>query len=119
MNPSVNGKTESNVRPNRLGFPEWMAMVACVCLLSCLGCGYPPVGPKAYEITKALYSVCNLKRQDDLDKVTDVISQAVSRSELSKSESEWLMSIVEQAKSGEWSAAAEEARSILKDQVNQ
>ena len=93
-------------------------MLVFVCLSFCLGCGYPEVGPKAYEISKALYSVCNLKRQDDLDRISEAISRAASNSELSESESGWLMAIVEQARSGEWEAAAEEARSILQDQVD-
>jgi len=118
MNSSIRGKVERRVRAKRTDRPRWMAMLACVCLVCCQGCGYPEVGPKAYEITKALYSVCNLKRQDDLDKVTDAISQAVTNSELSEAESEWLLAIVEQARIGEWDAAAQEAHSILKDQVD-
>lgn len=93
-------------------------MVSC-CLLFAEGCSYPEVGPKAYEISKALYSVCRLKRQEDLDKVTEAISAAAAKSELSEAESEWLSAIVEQARSGEWDAAAEEARAILEDQVKQ
>jgi len=98
--------------------PRWMTMFTCVFLICCLGCGYPEVSPQAYDITKALYSVCNLKREGDLDKVTDTISKAVTNSQLSEDESEWLLAIVEKARNGEWEVAAQEAHSILKDQVD-
>jgi hypothetical protein len=99
------------------GTGGWQLPVTA-CLIFCLGCGYPEVSPKTYEISKALYAVCNLKQKDDLDKVTDVISEAVSESEVSEDESEWLLAIVEKAGSGEWEEAAEDARSILEDQVD-
>jgi len=118
MNSSIRAKAERGGETKRLGLPRWMTMFACACLVCCLGCGYPEVSPKVYEITKALYSVCNLKRDGDLDKVTNVISKAATDSELSDDESEWLLAIVQKARNGEWEAAAQEAHSILKDQVD-
>ena len=91
--------------------------LVCVLMIFCQGCGYPKISPKAYEISKAMYLVCNMKRQDDLDKVAVVISEAAAASEISESESEWLMGIVEGVRAGEWEAAGLEARSILQDQV--
>ena len=118
MASSIRGNAEGCVGANRFDLPAWLALFVCVCSLSCLGCGYPEVSPKAYDITKALYSVCNLKREGDLDKVTDTISKAAANSKLSEDESEWLLAIVEKARNGEWETAAQEAHSILKDQVN-
>lgn len=103
---------------SRLNWRTWIAWLAGICLFAGQGCSYPEVSPKAYEISKALYSVCNLKRKDDLDKVSDAISAAVKTAELSKTESEWLTAIVEQARSGEWEEAADEARAILQDQID-
>lgn len=111
-------KIEARVWGRWLNARRWTLPLTCAFLVSCVGCGYPKVSPKAYEISKALYSVCNLKRQDDLDKVSDVISQAVSTSELTESEAEWLMVILEQARAGDWEAAALEARSVLQDQTD-
>lgn len=118
MNLPIKEQSEYRVWPRRFRHPGWMTKFACVCLICCLGCGYPEVSPQAYDITKALYSVCNLKREGDLDKVTDTISKAVTNSQLSEDESEWLLAIVEKARNGEWEVAAQEAHSILKDQVD-
>ena len=65
-----------------------------------------------------MYSTCNLKRQDDLDKVAAAIEQAASESEITESESEWLLKVVQKAKDGQWEAAEQEVRSILEDQTD-
>lgn len=92
-------------------------MLASCALVCCSGCGYPKIGERAYEISKALYSTCNLKRENDLDKVADAIEQAASASEITESESEWLLEVVQKAKDGQWEAAEQEVRSILQDQT--
>lgn len=91
--------------------------LASLTLLSTQGCGYPEISPRAYELSKTLYSTCSLKRESDLDKITELITQAQSMSELTDSEGEWLAGIVNQARSGDWQSASEEARAILDDQV--
>ncbi|NQV27353.1 MAG: hypothetical protein HQ518_23645 [Rhodopirellula sp.] len=96
---------------------EFVLAVGYSILVCCVGCGYPEVSPKTYEISKALYSMCSLKREQDLARVTDVISQARDAQELSDSESAWLMAIVGQAQKGKWQSAASEARKILEDQT--
>jgi hypothetical protein len=118
INSSVWNYLEHTLKPRWLSLPLWMATLVCVFLNFCSGCGYPEVGPKAYEISKALYSTCNLKRENDLDRVSEIIEQAASASEISESESEWLMAIVAQAKAGDWAAAEQEVRSILEDQTD-
>lgn len=118
MNLIAIRKLESEARPQRLVWRSWTALIAVIGLFTGQGCSYPEVSPRTYEISKALYSVCNLKRKAELDKVEDAISAAVTASELSENESKWLMAIVERARSGEWEEAAEEARAILQDQVN-
>ena len=93
-----------------------LGLAGCA-LVCCSGCGYPKIGERAYEISKALYSTCNLKRENDLDKVADAIEKAASASEITESESEWLLEIVQKAKDGQWEAAEQEVRSILEDQT--
>lgn len=93
-------------------------VVTGVCLVCLSGCSYPQIGEKAYEICKALYTTCNLKREKDLDTVSELIRQAASDSEISESESELLLSIVAQAEGGAWEAAEQEVRTILEDQTD-
>jgi len=111
-------QSQMPARTNWINSRRRAMLLTCAFMVSCLGCGYPEVSPKAYEISKGLYTVCNLKRQSDLDQVSDVISKAASASELTKSEAGWLMGIVEQARAGQWEAAGLEARSILQDQAD-
>ena len=118
MNTPETRTPERRVGTKRLGLPGFRVMLTCVCLVCCLGCGYPEVSPKAYQISKALYSVCNMKREGDLNKVMDAISKATADSELNDDEAEWLLAIVEKARTGEWDSAAQDARSILKDQID-
>lgn len=118
MNFSRIENLENSVSPHWLNELFRAFVLVVTCLICCAGCGYPKIGEKAYEISKALYSTCNLKREKDLDKVSEVIEQAFSASELSESESEWLMAIVEQARSGEWESAEQEVRSIMEDQTD-
>ena len=118
MNVHDHKESRSEARLLKFDSRCWTMWLASICLVICAGCGYPQVSPKAYEISKALYTVCNLKRQDDLDKVADAISTAESASELNEGESGWLIEIVEQARSGEWEAAELESRLILEDQVD-
>lgn len=91
--------------------------ISCLILLNCVGCGYPEVSPKTYEISKTLYSVCSLKQEQNLTRVADVISQACDAQEVSASECAWLMDIVEQAQNGQWESATSEVRRILEDQT--
>ncbi|QDT29698.1 hypothetical protein Enr10x_50530 [Gimesia panareensis] len=95
-----------------------LALVLFLCgglLLS--GCGYPEVSPKTYEISKALYSVCNQKSQERLEAVEELIQSSLEQEEISEREAEWLGEIIRQARQGEWEAALRETRQIMEDQV--
>ena len=85
---------------------------------SAVGCTkYGEVSPKAYEISSALYSVCNRKDVSRLDKVEELITSAVNSGEVSSSEQQWLTEIVEAGRSGDWDAAAQNARTMMEEQV--
>ncbi len=82
------------------------------------GCGYPPVSPKAYELSKALYAVCNQKNAERLPVVSDLIQASLTDESITKSEGQWLNNIVDAGKNGEWETATQEARSLMDDQVD-
>lgn len=82
------------------------------------GCSqYGQVSPKAYQISSALYSVCNRKDPSGLDKLQELIGDAVASDELSSSEERWLMEIVESGRSGDWESAAQDARTMMEEQI--
>ncbi|QDV20852.1 hypothetical protein Pan153_55310 [Gimesia panareensis] len=81
------------------------------------GCGYPEVSPKTYEISKALYSVCNQKSTERLETVQKLVQSSLEQEEISQREAEWLGEIIKQARQGEWEAALRETRQIMEDQV--
>ena len=97
----------------------------CLVLLSTMmlsvtfaGCSqYGEVSPKAYEISSALYSVCNRKDESRLDQVQQLIVEAANSDELSSSEQEWLLDIVEAGRAGNWMSAGQDARTMMEEQI--
>lgn len=81
------------------------------------GCGYPKVSSETYEISKALYSVCNRQNEAQLANIESAIETASESGEISPREVKWLKEIVDSARSGEWQRATAEARKIMVDQV--
>ena len=82
------------------------------------GCGgYGEVGPKAYEHAKALYSICNRRDADRLEKFSTSLAKAQNAGEVTEKEQAWLEDIVEDAKVGEWEEATAKARRLMEDQV--
>ena len=91
-------------------------VIACVCLLS-QGCGYGEVSPATYELSTALYSICNRKATSQLDSFDAMVDDAMQREAISDREAGWLRDIVEMARNEEWSDATSEVRNIMMDQV--
>ena len=86
-------------------------------LLAFSGCGYPEVSPKTYEISKALYSVCNQKSEERLAAVEKLIQSSLEQNEINDSEAQWLNGIIKQAREGNWEAAMQESRQMMEDQA--
>ena len=91
--------------------------VALLLIVSVSGCGYPEVSPKTYELSKALYSICNLKREAGLPKVIELIESSLALQEITEVESRWLSEIVKLAEDGEWESATLQSRQILEAQI--
>ena len=87
-------------------------------MLPLSGCGYPEVSPKTYEISKALYSVCNQKSVERLEVVQKLIQSSLENKEISASEADWLSGIIKQAQEGKWESAMQESRRMLEDQAD-
>ncbi len=81
------------------------------------GCGYPEVSPRAYEISQALYSVCNQKSAERLPVVEELIEKSLADGSLAEREGKWLNEIVAAGENGDWESAAREARRIMADQA--
>ncbi|MFG0332969.1 MAG: hypothetical protein ACF8TS_06355 [Maioricimonas sp. JB049] len=92
-------------------------ILAAACLIGVSGCGYPEVSPTTYELAKALYSACNRRSEEHVEKVDALAGAALKADEITEKESRWIRQIVEQARGGKWEPAALEARQMMEDQV--
>jgi len=94
------------------------AIIAAALLSQLAGCGYPQVSPKTYELSKALYSVCNQKSAERLPIISELIQDSLADGSIGESEGKWLNDIIAIAQNGDWESAAQSARRILADQVD-
>ena len=89
-----------------------------VVLVVLSGCGgFGKVESFAYEQVKSLYTVCNQKNSEQLERVAEKIAEARAIGELSSQEVDWLEAIIADARSGQWKDAAAECRQLLEAQV--
>ena len=93
-----------------------LIVIAGVCFLV-QGCGYGEVSSETYELSTALYSICNRKAESQLAPFEAMVDDALEREAISDREADWLRDIVTMAREEEWSDAASEVRQILMDQV--
>jgi len=94
------------------------SMLLVVILIPLNACGYPEVSPKTYEISKALYSVCNQKNQERLQTVKALIESSLESKEINEDEADMLFEIVAQAQANDWDAAMVESRNLMEDQID-
>lgn len=101
---------------------RWLKLqmvLVVMAFLSLAGCGYPEVSPKTYEISKALYSVCNQKSEERLVAVEKLIQHSLEQNEINDSEAKWLNGMITQAREGAWETAMQESRRMMEDQAGQ
>ncbi|WP_425399599.1 hypothetical protein [Aeoliella sp.] len=96
---------------------KYFLTLPLLALLLAPGCGYGEVSTKAYEYSKALYSITNRQAEGKLDEVTAQIAQAADDGQLSDAEAGMLQAIVDKAVSGDWKAANRDARALMEAQV--
>jgi hypothetical protein len=103
---------------HKLRFTWSALLVAAALCVPVAGCGgYGAVSPVTYEYAKALYSITNRKAEDKLADVEAQITAASAAGKMSADEANWLMTIVADAKSGDWETANQAARQIMEDQI--
>ncbi len=95
----------------------FLALLVFVFVSGVPGCGYPEVSPKTYEVANALYAAANRQSVEHIDKAAEVTDELLAAGEISEREAGWLNTIAEQARSGDWDGASNEARSLIADQV--
>lgn len=74
------------------------------------GCGYPEIGPTAYETAKAFHSIMNDRDPTALARAREHIETARREQRLSESEHELFEEFLLQAEAGDWTDAE---RSVL------
>lgn len=87
-----------------------------VLILTQAGCGYPKVSATAFELAKALNTVCNQKNADQLTAFRDLVEEKHAEGEITDGERKLLLNIAQTAESGDWKSAEHETRKLLKDQ---
>lgn len=100
----------------RAGRRSWLLWLLAPIVLA--GCGYPEVSPKAYEISKALFSAASRQSEEQLDRAAGLIETELKAGEISPQEAGWLNEVVATAREGNWPEAQATARQIMEDQIN-
>lgn len=72
---------------------------------------------REYDITIALYRVCNQRSIEGLTQIENHLNEALSTQHATNPSHIALMAMVEQAKAGQWREAAIACRQALDDQV--
>ena len=97
---------------------SFCSMLVVVIVMQLNACGYPEVSPQTYEISKALYSVCNQKSEERLQVVKKLIESSLENKEINENEAQMLNDIVAQASEDQWESAMVEARNLMQDQID-
>jgi hypothetical protein len=93
------------------------SLILFFCLATFAGCGYPEVSPKAYEISKAMYRLCNQREDTRIELIARLIEESLESGDISAAEAKLLQEILEEASEGHWDDCAAEVRRLMNDQV--
>ena len=74
------------------------------------------LSPPAYDMVKALFSICNRKDAEGLAKVKGQLDEAVAGNTISSGEASSLKSIIAAAEAGNWDKGISQARSLMEQQ---
>ena len=75
------------------------------------------LGEEEYQITVALYRICNQQDQSGLAKISALVEQQAEQTTTDRSQIEALQSVVLQARAGSWQQAMQACRDLLDEQV--
>ena len=103
--------------PTRTQIHFFGLFILIASLLTLSGCKkYGDVSPRAYEISKALYSACNRKSTEHLEQSAEIVEESFEEGEITESEQQWFREIISKAEGGDWKQAMLDARSMMEDQ---
>jgi hypothetical protein len=90
--------------------------------------GYGKVSSRAYEFSKAIYGACLSQSEARLAKVEKMLDEdagqvaegtASVEQVVSLRERQWLESMIQLARDGQWKSAAKQCRRMMNDQVSE
>ena len=91
---------------------------ACLMLVMAIGCNSaPPLGSEeASSTADALYTAVTSRRPELVDAVEKSLNKLQAEQQISSAAMTALQAIIEQARAGEWQAAAEELDQLIRNQ---
>ena len=90
---------------------------ACMAVLLWPRDNYGGMSEQGYEITMALYAACNAQSPERLSAVEAIVSSSADQDQINPQELDWFNSVFDEAREGNWQAAAKQSREILMAQV--
>jgi hypothetical protein len=100
---------------------RWTAIACSAVVLVVLSwylmSGYGKISANAYQYARSLYSVCNQRDLNRLEKVVAMIETDFREQKISDRDHQYLMGLVRKAKAGEWNEAQESIRQLLEAQI--
>lgn len=79
--------------------------------------GYREISPNAYQYTRSLYTICNQRDSQRLEKIVTLIEADFRSQKISEQDRRYLMRLVQTAEAGDWQKAQERIRKLLEVQV--
>lgn len=102
-------------RPARWGSLGIVGFLTCMVLV---GCGYPKIGPRAYELTKGLDAAVERRDTEQLQRARELIDASAADGSLVESERAMLLDVVDLAAAGSWQKARQRTLGIMKAQAS-
>lgn len=79
--------------------------------------GYREISPNAYQYARSLYTICNQRDSQRLEKIVTLMEADVRSQKISEQDRRYLMRLVQAAEAGDWQKAQESIRKLLEVQV--
>lgn len=99
----------------------WIISICSLLGIAILGwylmSGYGEISSDAYQYARSLYTVCNQKDLQRLEKVEAMIESDHKSQKINDRDHDYLMGLVEMARDGNWAKAQEEIRVLLEAQI--
>jgi hypothetical protein len=98
---------------------RWIALV-CIAIAGVgywyLNRSYEGLSPRGYKLAVALYSACNQKNSEKLEKISNLIQDSLRTGDLPDRDSRWLRKVIQLGQAKDWDTASSLVRRIMMDQ---